>query len=291
MKVLIIGGAGLVGRKLAARLAARGQLRGREISAMVLGDIVDPVVPAAGFPVGTARLDIADRASVDAVIDADTDVIFLLAAVVSAHAEADLDAGLATNLHGVFNVLERVRALGSCPVLVFTSSIAVFGGEVADPMTDATHLNPQTSYGTQKAMGELLVNDYSRRGLVDGRTFRLPTISVRPGAPNRAASAFMSGIIREPLAGTEATCPVGRDFAHYYLSPRRCVENLVVGAEVEGERLGANREDDAGAHLDDRPDAGRDDDGGGTGAGGAGALRRPARHPRHRLRLARRVPT
>lgn len=241
MKILIIGGAGVVGQKLGRALAARGELRGRQIGALVLADIAEPPRFEAPFPLETALCDIAERASVDALIGADVDVIFLLAAVVSAHAEADLDAGLNTNLFGVFNVLERVRALGTKPVLVFTSSIAVYGGEVPDPITDHSFLNPQTSYGTQKAIGELLLNDYSRRGLVDGRGFRLPTISVRPGKPNRAASSFMSSILREPLNGQEAVCPVGREFPHYYLSPRRCVENLIHGAEIEAESLGQNR--------------------------------------------------
>ncbi|WP_343115626.1 D-erythronate dehydrogenase [Ostreiculturibacter nitratireducens] len=241
MKVLIIGGGGLIGQKLAKALAARGRLRGDVISSLVLTDLVDPAPVDAPFPVEKRRCDIADRASVDALIDADTDVIYLLAAVVSAHAEEDLDAGLNTNMLGVLNVLERCRSLGTKPVLVFTSSIAVYGGEVPDPITDHSFLNPQTSYGAQKAIGELLLNDYSRRGLVDGRGFRLPTISVRPGKPNRAASSFMSSILREPLNGQEAVCPVGRDFPHYYLSPRRCVENLIRGAELEAEALGQNR--------------------------------------------------
>jgi nucleoside-diphosphate-sugar epimerase len=127
------------------------------------------------------------------------------------------------------------------PVVVFTSSIAVYGGEVPDPIVDHTFLNPQTSYGAQKAMGELLVNDFSRKGYIDGRGFRLPTISVRPGKPNRAASSFMSSILREPLNGQEAICPVSDDFPHFYLSPRKCVENLIRGAEVNEEDLGQNR--------------------------------------------------
>jgi nucleoside-diphosphate-sugar epimerase len=125
--------------------------------------------------------------------------------------------------------------------VVFSSSLAVYGGEVPDPITDHSFLNPQTSYGMEKAVGELLVNDYSRRGLIDGRGFRLPTISVRPGAPNKAASGFMSSIFREPLQGKPALCPVGRDYAHYYLSPRRCVENLILGTDLPAQALGQNR--------------------------------------------------
>ncbi|MEX5729551.1 nucleoside-diphosphate-sugar epimerase [Rhodovulum iodosum] len=241
MKVLIIGGGGLVGQKLGKALAARGTLRGVPIDTLVLADVVDPPLFEAPFKLETARCDIADPASVAAAVDADTDVIYLLAAIVSAHAEEDLDAGLRINMMGTLNVLQRCRELGSKPVLVFTSSIAVNGGEVPQPYTDFTALNPQTSYGAQKAIGELLVNDFSRRGLIDGRGFRLPTISVRPGKPNRAASAFMSSIFREPLQGQNANCPVDPDFNHYYLSPRKCVENLVKGAELRAEDLGLNR--------------------------------------------------
>jgi nucleoside-diphosphate-sugar epimerase len=241
MKVLIIGGGGVVGQKLGAALGAQGHLRGQEISEITLADIVDPKPVAAGCPVTTHTVDIADRTSVDALITADHDVIYLLAAIVSGHAEQDFDTGMNINLFGTHNVLERVRALGHKPVVVFSSSIAVYGGEVPDPIIDHTFLNPQTSYGMQKAMGELLINDYSRKGFLDGRAFRLPTISVRPGAANRAASSFMSSIIREPLNGKEAICPVDENFPHYYLSPRKCVENLIKGAELHAQDLGMNR--------------------------------------------------
>lgn len=241
MNILIIGGGGFIGQKLARKLAARGVLRGQDIDRLVLADLTEPQMVEAPFAVDTRVCDITDRDSLDGLIGTDTDVIYLLAAVVSSHAEADLDAGIQVNLFGVLNVLERCRAAGHAPVLVFTSSLAVFGGDVPDPITEWTIPNPQTSYGTQKAIGELLLNDYSRRGLVDGRGFRLPTISVRPGKPNRAASSFMSSIIREPLNGEEAVCPVTDDYLHYYLSPRRCVENLVLGAELEADGLGASR--------------------------------------------------
>lgn len=241
MKILIIGGGGFVGQKLAKALAARAMLRDQAITGIVLADVVEPPVCAAPFVVTSRRCDIADPASVAATITADIDVIFQLAAIVSAHAEEDLAAGLSINMMGMYNVLERCRVVGSKPVVVFSSSLAVYGGEVPGPITDHSFLNPQTSYGAQKAIGELLLNDYSRRGLVDGRGLRLPTISVRPGKPNRAASSFMSSILREPLNGQEALCPVGRDFAHYYLSPRKCIVNLIKGAELEGADLGQNR--------------------------------------------------
>lgn len=242
MNILIIGGGGVVGQKLGHALAARGELRGKPISRITLADIVAPAdIAGAAVPVTTTRCDIADPASVAACVTADVDVIYLLAAIVSAHAEEDFDAGMTINLMGTLNVLQRARALGTRPVLVFSSSIAVYGGEVPDPITDHTFLNPQTSYGAQKAMGEMLVNDFSRKGFIDGRGFRLPTISVRPGKPNRAASSFMSSILREPLNGQEAVCPVADDFPHYYLSPRKCVENLIKGAELAAADLGQNR--------------------------------------------------
>lgn len=241
MKVLIIGGGGVVGQKLGASLGARGHLRGSEIAEIALADIVDPKPVTAGCPVTTHKIDIADRASVDRVVTADYDVIYLLAAIVSGQAEAEFDTGMNINFFGTYNVMERVRQLGTKPVVVFSSSIAVYGGEVPDPIIDHTFLNPQTSYGMQKAVGELLINDYSRKGFMDGRAFRLPTISVRPGKANLAASSFMSSIIREPLNGIEAVCPVGTDFPHYYLSPRKCVENLVKGAEITAQDLGMNR--------------------------------------------------
>ena len=242
MNILIIGGGGLVGQKLGRLLARRGTLRGQAISNITLADVVDPApISDTPTPVTTQACDITDPASLAQGITEDTDVIYLLAAALSAHCEADFETGMSVNLFGMLNVLERCRALATCPVVVFSSSIAVFGGEVPDPITDTTYLNPQTSYGTQKAMGELLINDFSRRGFIDGRAFRLPTISVRPGKPNLAASAFMSSILREPLSGLEANCPVSVDFPHYYLSPRQCAENLVIGAEIAAADLGQNR--------------------------------------------------
>jgi nucleoside-diphosphate-sugar epimerase len=241
MNILIIGGGGVVGQKLAQSLAASGSLRGQAINRVTLADISDPAPVDAGFDVVCTTCDIADPASVANVVTAETDVIYLLAAIVSAHAEEDFEAGMNINLFGTYHVLERCRALGTKPVVVFTSSIAIYGGDIPDPLGDHSYPNPQTSYGGQKAIGEILVNDYSRKGYVDGRAFRLPTISVRPGKPNRAASSFMSSILREPLNGQEAVCPVEADFLHYYLSPRKCVENLVKGAELDAADLGTHR--------------------------------------------------
>ena len=242
MNVFIIGGGGFLGQKLARALVARGELKGKAINSISLVDVMEPAAIDGGvIAVNTSICDITNSASVAEAVTADVDVIYLLAAIVSAHAEEDFDAGWSINMMGTLNVLERARELGSKPRVVFTSSIAVYGGEVPDPIVDHTFLNPQTSYGAQKAVGELLLNDYSRKGYVDGVGFRLPTISVRPGKPNRAASSFMSSILREPLNGQEAICPVDADFPHYYLSPRKCVENLIKGAELEAQDLGQNR--------------------------------------------------
>lgn len=242
MNVLIIGGGGFIGQKLTRALIARGELNGEAITSINLVDVMEPSpIEGGSITVTTSLCDITKPESVASALTAETDVIYLLAAIVSAHAEEDFDAGWSINMMGTLNVLERARALGTKPRVIFTSSIAVYGGEVPDPILDHTFLNPQTSYGAQKAVGELLINDYSRKGYVDGVGFRLPTISVRPGKPNRAASSFMSSIMREPLNGQEAICPVDADFPHYYLSPRMCVENLIKGAELKAEELGKNR--------------------------------------------------
>lgn len=241
MHILVIGGGGFVGQNLAQELASSKTLRGKPITCMTLADINTPKAVDAPFPVETCTCDIADRASVDRLIGIDVNVVFLLAAVVSAQAEEEFDTGMQVNLFGTINVLERCRELKSSPVVVFSSSLSVFGGEVPEQIKDWTLLNPQTSYGTQKAMAELLINDYSRRGMIDGRALRLPTISVRHGEPNRAASSYLSSIFREPLNGIEAICPVAPDTMQYFLSPRRCIENLIIGAEVDAEALGMNR--------------------------------------------------
>ncbi len=241
MHIVIIGGGGMLGRKLALALGRRGEIGGRAISQMALADIVGPAIPEASFPVTAHRLDITDRAAVDGLLADGADVIYHLAAIVSAQSESEFDLGMAVNLMGSINVFEAARALGTAPKLVFTSSNAVYGGEIPEMIEDWTALNPQTSYGSEKAAAEMLLTDFSRRGFLDGRGLRLPTISIRPGKPNKAASSFMSSIFREPLQGREAICPVDPDYAHAYLSPRRCVENLIIAAEVEAEALGMNR--------------------------------------------------
>lgn len=242
MKILIIGGGGFLGQKLAKSLIASGALRGQPITEIALADLAAPVAPPAPFPVGCRAVDVAEAAPVRAMIEElRPDVIYHLAAIVSGQAEAEFDLGWRINLFGSYNVFEAARSLGTKPVVVFTSSIAVYGGEIEEPIEDWTHLNPQTSYGAQKAASELMLNDYSRKGFFDGRGLRLPTISIRPGKPNKAASSFMSSIFREPLQGQEAVCPVDPSYQHWFLSPRRCVENLVKAAEMPAEAFGLNR--------------------------------------------------
>jgi nucleoside-diphosphate-sugar epimerase len=185
--------------------------------------------------------DIAEPGAIIAAMDADTSSVFHLAAVVSTGAEADFDLGYRVNLDGTRAVLDACRALRSTPRLVFASSLAVYGGALPPMVGDDTALTPQTSYGTQKAIGELLVNDYSRKGFVDGRAVRLPTVVVRPGRPNRAASTFASSMIREPLAGQDAICPVSPDTVMALASPRRIVAGLVHALGIAGAAFGASR--------------------------------------------------
>lgn len=241
MKILVLGAGGFLGRRLAIALGAAGSLRGQPITAMTLADLAAPETVEAACPVATRALDITDPGAVAAIAAEGADVIYHLAAVVSGQAEAEFDIGMAVNLHGCLHVFEGARQSGRVPLLIFTSSIAVFGGAMPYPIPDATYLNPQTSYGTQKAAAELLLSDYSRKGFVDGRGLRLPTISVRPGKPNKAASSFFSSIFREPLQGEPANCPVDPDFEHWFLSPRRCIENLLHAAEIDAEAFGTDR--------------------------------------------------
>lgn len=245
MKILVTGAAGFLGRRLATRLLERGHLTGadgraREIEQLLLLD----VVAADGFADPRVRVvtgDIGDAALLDSVIDAGIDSVFHLAAVVSGQAEADFDLGMRINLDASRLLLEACRRHGQRPKVLFTSSVAVYGGTLPELVTDATTLNPQSSYGMQKAVAELLLADYSRKGFVDGRILRLPTIAVRPGKPNKAASSFASGIIREPLTGAEAVCPVAADSRLWLLSPRQAIACLIRGHELDGAILGINR--------------------------------------------------
>jgi len=241
MRVLIIGGGGFIGQKIAKALVASGTLKGQPITHLALADLAAPAPMEAPFEVTTHAVDIAEAGQVSALFTVRPDVIFHLAAIVSGQAEAEFDLGMRVNLFGSINVLEAARALGTKPVVVFTSSVAVYGGEIPETIEDWTTQNPQTSYGAQKAAVELLVTDYSRKGFIDGRAPRLPTITVRPGKANAAASSFMSSIFREPMQGEEAVCPVGPDYALWYCSPRKVTENLIRCAEIEEDAFGQNR--------------------------------------------------
>lgn len=241
MRVVITGGGGFIGQKLAQALGASGRLRGHDISEMILADVVPPKTVEAGFPVKLVTMDIGEPADVEKAIPGDAAVVFHLAAIVSGQAEAEFDLGMRVNMQGTHNVLERCRALAHAPVVVYSSSVAVYGGDTPVPIDDRQILNPQTSYGAQKAIGELLLTDYSRKGFLDGRGLRLPTVSVRPGKPNAAASSFLSSIFREPLQGEEAICPVTPDYPHWVTAPRNIVKNLVHAAELDAEALGQDR--------------------------------------------------
>ena len=242
MHILITGAAGMIGRKLTARLVEAGALSGRPIDTLTLIDVEAPRKPEkfAGNVV-TAAADIADAATAPAALAGRPDVIFHLAAIVSGEAELDFEKGTRVNLDGARALLEAIRAAGAGyrPRLVFTSSIAVFGAPFPDAIGDEFFHTPLTSYGTQKAIVELLLADYTRRGSVDGVGIRLPPVNVRPGRPNKAASGFFSSIIREPLAGQEAVLPVDESVMHWHASPRAAVGFLVHAAALSNEQLGA----------------------------------------------------
>jgi nucleoside-diphosphate-sugar epimerase len=241
MHVLILGAAGMVGRKLIERLARDGGLNGRPIERLTLADIVAPPKPT-GFAgtIDTVTMDLSAPGQADKIVAARPDVIFHLAAIVSGEAEADFDKGYRINLDGTRNLLDAIRKVGDGykSKVIYTSSIAVFGAPFPDAIPDEFHLTPLTCYGTQKAIGELLLADYTRRGFVDGVGLRFPTICVRPGKPNKAASGFFSSIIREPLAGEEAVLPVPETVRHTHATPRAAAGFLVHAATLTRDQLG-----------------------------------------------------
>src|SRR5512140_2526493 len=241
MHILITGAAGMIGRKLTERLIVDRALGDQPIDKLTLLDIVAPTRPA-GFSdhVKTRAADLVAAGVAEKAISERPETIFHLAGVVSGEAETDFDKGYRVNLDGTRALLEAIRAAGSGykPKVVFTSSIAVFGAPFPPAIPDDFHLTPLTSYGTQKAMCELLLADYNRRGILDGVGIRLPTVCVRPGKPNKAASGFFSGIIREPLAGLEAILPVPETVVHTHASPRAAVGFLIHAAGLAPERLG-----------------------------------------------------
>ena len=245
MNILITGGTGFIGKQIAQKILSLGKIKfegqaAKDINKVILFDAFAgeelPQDPRIQVVIG----DISNRELVSQITK-DVDVIWHLAAVVSSAAEADFDLGMNVNLYGLLTLLEAVRAHGHQPRMIFASGCAVFGGDLPDVVMDTTVVTPKSSYGMQKAVGELLVSDYSRKGFIDGRVLRLPTIVVRPGKPNKAASTFFSSIIREPLKGETAVCPVQADTPVFITSPRRCVESMIQAAILSPEHLGDKR--------------------------------------------------
>ncbi len=246
MHILIIGAAGMVGRKLIAAMVKAGTVGGKPIERLTLADVVAPEAPT-GFagPVHAIAADLSEPGVATKLVSKQPDLIFHLAAIVSGEAEANFEKGYRINLDGMRYLLEAIRLESAKsaykPRLVFTSSIAVFGAPFPEAIGDEHFSTPLTSYGTQKAICELLLNDYSRKGFVDGVGIRLPTIVVRPGKPNAAASGFFSNILREPLNGLEAVLPVSRDVRHWFASPRAAVGFLLHAATLDSSQLGWRR--------------------------------------------------
>jgi nucleoside-diphosphate-sugar epimerase len=244
MRILVIGAAGMLGSKLVERLARDGRLGSERISHLSLVDlgVAEPPVDA-GFAVESTVADLAEPGVAAEIVTARPDVVFHLAAVVSGEAEEDFQKGYRVNLDATRMLLDAIRACdqGYRPRVVYSSSIAVFGPPLPDVIDDDHGTTPATSYGTQKAMSELLLSDHARRGLVDGIAIRLPTICVRPGKPNLAASGFFSSIIREPLNGQDAVLPVSTEVRHWFASPRSAIGFLLHAATLDRARLGERR--------------------------------------------------
>ena len=244
MKIAVIGAAGMLGASLVKRLAVLGALGDRGISALARYDaVLAGPPPASSFLIETHISDLSAPGAAQAVIASRPDLIFHLAAIVSGEAEADFEKGYRVNMDGARFLLDAIRLAGGnyCPRLIFTSSIAVFGSPFPEAIDDEFLAAPLTSYGTQKAICELLISDYSRKGFIDGIALRMPTVCVRPGLPNKAASGFFSNIIREPLAGKEAILPVDDSVRHWFASPRAAVKFLIQAAELAPGALGDRR--------------------------------------------------
>lgn len=238
MHITILGGGGFLGRKIAERLAGGTLVGGREVQSLTLFDLVAPAPVEAPFPVHCVGGDVA--ALPEAAIPPETDVVFHLAAVVSAAAEADYDLGRRVNLRGTDAVIDACRRLPRPPRVVFTSSVASFSGGQSAVLADDARQTPLNSYGAQKAAAELILSDASRRGFLDAVNIRLPTIAIRPGLPNKAASGFISGIVREPLLGLSTTLPVAEDFAAWIASPAHAVAWLLHAAGMDTATLGGD---------------------------------------------------
>lgn len=248
MKVVITGGAGFLGLRLARRILERGSLIGPSGAAETVSEVVlfDSQIPSALAAIEKRMTviegDIGDRACIARLIDQPNIAVFHLASVVSAGAEQDFDLAMRVNLDGHRYLLDALREFGSRPRYVFTSSLAVYGGDSAQrAVDDGTRHVPQTTYGMTKAIGELLVNDYTRKGFIDGRSARLGTVIVRPGAPNRAASGFASAVLREPLNGVDYVCPVPLSTTVAAVGYRTVVNGLLGLHDVDGRELGCDR--------------------------------------------------
>lgn len=245
MQILITGGGGMLGQKLVGEFARTGKLLDAKIDQITLADVfVEPKVPSqAEFKVISKLADLTLEGVAEALIENKPDVIFHLAAVVSGEAETNFEKGYQVNVVGTRNLFEAIRKIGNgyCPRVVFTSSVAVYGGPYPEVVGDDFNLQPRTSYGAQKAIGELLLNDYSRRGFLDGIGIRLPTICIRPGLPNKAASGLFSNIIREPLVGLDAILPAGKGMTNFFASPRSAVGFLINAAILDTSPLGDRR--------------------------------------------------
>ncbi|MEP7452903.1 D-erythronate dehydrogenase [Phyllobacterium sp. SB3] len=246
MHVLVIGSAGMVGRKLLDKIAANPGALGLDIDKLTLVDVFEPVAPPAFAGISsTIAADLSDPGVAEKLIATRPDMIFHLAAIVSGEAEADFEKGYKVNLDGTRSLFEAIRIEGHRepyrPRVIFASSIAVFGTPFPDKIGDEFFTTPLTSYGTQKAISELLLSDYSRRGFFDGIGIRLPTICIRPGKPNKAASGFFSNILREPLSGQEAILPVDENVRHWFTSPRSAVGFFIHAATLDLEKVGPRR--------------------------------------------------
>lgn len=244
MHILVIGAGGMLGGKLITRLCGVGKLDNTAIARITRHDaVIAPPPPVSTFPIDTFVGDLSAAGEAEKLVAARPDVIFHLAAIVSGEAEKDFEKGYRINLDATRMLFEVIRKTGGGykPKVIFTSSIAVFGAPFPDAIGDDFFTTPLTSYGTQKAIDELLLNDYTRRGFLDGVALRMPTVCVRPGKPNLAASGFFSNIIREPLAGKPAVLPVSDTVRHWHASPRAAVGFLVQAAEMDTARLGDRR--------------------------------------------------
>lgn len=247
MNILITGAFGFLGRRLVARLLDAGHLRdssgnAQPVEKIILSDIETPARHGIDDPrVEVVQGDLADASFVDGLVSPDISSVFHLGSLVSGGAEQDFVLGMNANFLGTWNVLDASRKAGNVPKVVFTSSIAAYGGKLPSVLSDDQRLTPESSYGVQKAIGELLVAEFTRKGYIDGRSVRLPIVAIRPGKANTAASSWASAIVREPLAGEDYVCPVGPSDSAFLLSPKKAIEGLIVAHETDADLWGNDR--------------------------------------------------